>query len=338
MKSDNATGLIQMSKVKAKAVQWLWVNRIPKGRLTLVEGDGGLGKSSLTLEIAASVSKGRPLPGDKARLAAGVIILGAEDGIEDTVLPRLQAAGANLRNVFAFPHGAEVKLAEHLELIEAKVKEHKAALLIVDPLTYFLGADANKEQAVRDALTPLLDMAERNNTAIVAIRHFTKAKKSASAAGIGGVAIWALARSALMIGKHPTQQETLALVCHKHSLVKAPPSLSFKIGNGAAIRWCGETELTAEDVLKADGYNKTTALAEGMAFLQDALDEGALRCEKIQKLATQAGVAKKTLRRAKDNLKVLAFKMGFSPSRWYWGLHDDGRIAPEEDDEEAQAA
>jgi RecA-family ATPase len=170
------------ASVTTKPVEWEWRGRIPSGKLTIFDGDPDLGKSVVTMDIAARKSTGRGFPDGAPCKAGNVLIANVEDGVADTIVPRLEAHGADLNRVFIFsssvPDGRGGKrlldLPRDIALLEDKVIQREAELLIIDPVLTMLGGDANKDQDARKALTPIRDMAERTGVAVIAVRHLNK--------------------------------------------------------------------------------------------------------------------------------------------------------------------
>jgi RecA-family ATPase len=177
------TDLVCVADVAAERVRWLWPGRIPLGKLTVLDGDPGVGKSTVTLTIAAKVSTGSPFPDGPRPEVADVILLSAEDEIGDTIRPRLEAAGADLNRVFVLPDVREEgepprppELPLDLDRLEAMVKDRAAALVVIDPLMAFLSGaiDAHRDQDVRRALASMAYMAARTGAAVVIVRHMNK--------------------------------------------------------------------------------------------------------------------------------------------------------------------
>lgn len=318
---ENGNALIRLSEVGTRDVEWIWKDRIPRGALTLLDGDGNIGKSTLAMEIATAVSTGRPLPGHPEPTSpAGVLLLCVEDRLEETIRPKLDAMGADLTRIYAVREGEVIKLADRQGEIEKWIVAMNAALLVIDPLTYFLGANANREQSVRDVLTPIIGMAGRHNLAVLGIRHPGKQRVSAATAGLGSVGIRNLARSALFLANHPTEKGIRVLASTKNNLGPQPPAMKV-VYDGGRIVWCGETSETADDLLKpATAHDQGKALKEATAFLEDAVTPGPMHVARIKTLAAKAGISWPTLRRAKDKLGVEAKKIGFAPAKWYWHL------------------
>lgn len=321
-----------VSEVQSETVRWLWPGRIPFGKLTVVDGDPGLGKSALTVDLAARVSVGRPWPDKTPINAAGVVLLNAEDGLADTIRPRLEAAGANLNRVLALvavPDGDSERLLsipEDLQTVRRGIERVGAALVIVDPLMAFLSGDVNGhlDQDVRRALAPLAILAEETGAAVVVVRHLNKATGGAAIyRGGGSIGIVGAARSALLVAKDPEDENLRVLAPLKSNLGPPAPSLAFSLeeaSNGAVrVEFRGETRHGAEALLAAPSDpEERSALDEARTFLADALKDGPVGAVEVKKDARNADVSEATLRRAKTALGVRSRKEpdGF----WVWSL------------------
>lgn len=322
--------LVAISQINPEPVQWLWRPWIPLGAVTLLDGDGGTRKTTLALNVAAAVSRGGPMFDGSAVEHGGVLVLSQEDSVAATLRPRLEAMDANLDRILGFA-GESITLHGHLDRIEQTVMGHGVSLIVIDPLSGFLGTDSNREQNVRRVLARLADVAERRRVAILCIRHLTKSRGVAQQAGVGSVAIGAVARSGLILGRNPSDSSRVVLAHYKSNLALAAASLDIQF-EGVRAELIGESPLGPGDLLSPQSPNPGTALAEAIEFLQSVLARGALNNLTVRKLASDAGIAGRTLRKAKDVLRVRSFKQeGTFVGPWYWALHDDDRIANEDD-------
>jgi hypothetical protein len=205
----------QLSEVEPERVDWLWRGRIPKGKLTLIDGDPGLGKTVMTIDCAARVSVGCQWPDGAPCVEGGVVICSAEDGLADTIRPRLDAAGGDPEKVLALgtlmEDGNErlISIPEDISAIEQGIERVDAAAVFIDPLMAFLSGrhNAHKDQDVRRALAPLAGLAERTGVAVAVVRHLNKATGGNPLyRGGGSIGIVGAARSALLVAKHPEEQ------------------------------------------------------------------------------------------------------------------------------------
>jgi hypothetical protein len=252
---------IRASEVKIRPVEWEWHGRIPKGKLAMFDGDPDLGKSVVTMDIAARKSTGRPFPDNAPCQAGNVLIVNVEDGVEDTIVPRLKAHGANTDRVYIFQSVPDGKggtrlldLPQDLPLLEELVRRRKAELLIIDPVLTMLGGDANKDQDARKALTPLRDMAERTNTAVICVRHLNKSVGlKAIQRGGGNMGLIGVARAGSFFAEHPDDDRLRVMAAHKSNLAEKPPSLTYRIGTSAThdtarVEWMGVTDHDANSL------------------------------------------------------------------------------------------
>ena len=310
-----ASDFTLMSDVVAKPVEWLWPLYVPAGELTLFDGDPSTNKSSLTLDLAARISTGAMMPDGTAGEQGGVLLLVGEDSIAKTLPLRLHAAGADLSRVACM--NKSVSLPDDLDVVARAAREISASMIVIDPLTIFLGRNANNDQAVRQALTPLRQFAELTNIAVVMIRHLNKGGgRSAMYRGSGSIGIVAAARSALLIGKHPDDPHLRVLCQTKSNLGPMAPSLIFEpvtADNGAVrIEWHGECELTADDLL-APSKGNGNRLDEAETFLTALLAAGPVEQVEIQRRAAAQGIAYRTVERAKGLLGIVSRREGFGP-------------------------
>ncbi len=320
--------MIRISDVQREEVSWLWQNRIPRGKLTLFDGDPGVGKSWLTLAVATSVTHGWSLPGDIARKPGKVILMTAEDGLGDTVRPRLEDLGANLELVVALKGLIDEKGQERsltladLDILEAAIGEHNPDLVIIDPLVAYVGkADTHKAGEVRGILAPLAALAEKHGCAVVGVRHLNKSNMKALYRGQASIDFLAACRSAFLIGEKPANPEE-RVICHlKSNLTPKMPSLTFSIKEGQFL-WGGVSSLTPEQVLAVPAEDGAkTELEEAKEFLQQLLSDGQMPSTEVKSQAREAGISEATLRRAKRTLGVQVKRVGFGiEGKWFWEL------------------
>ena len=335
--SQRAAGapiLVRMSDVEPEEVSWLWHPFIPVGKLTLLEGDPGVGKTHLALALAAAVSRGWPLPGEDgvpsgARAPASSLYLTAEDGLADTLRPRLDAAQADASRVYVLD-GMRDKDGERegvtlqdLDTLRDALEEVRPALLVVDPLQGFLGPlDMHRANEVRPVLAGLGRLAEEFSCSVVCIRHLRKsACDRAVHRGLGSVDFAAAARSILLVGRDPEDDARRVMAQSKSSLAAEGQSLAFTLGDG--FHWAGTSELTPDDLLAAPKSDRTGAVDAAAEWLRGELAEGAAAASVLTVRARAAGHSERTLKRAKAALGVEAEKSGFRGG-WLWALPREG--------------
>lgn len=334
---DQELGVL-LSTVHPQRVEWLWPGRIPLGKLTILDGDPGLGKSVLTLDLATRVSRGLSMPFEERepgvdREPAGVVLLSAEDGLDDTIRPRLDAAGADVERVLALDKipekdGARLPVLPNDALcVRQAVKRMQAQLVVIDPLSAFLGRETNmhKDQDTRRALHPLALVAQQTGAAVVVVRHLNKAAGSNPLyRGGGSIGIIGAARSGLLVARDPDNPDRRILASTKCNLAKLPPSLTFDLsqaGNGALrVGWIGQSTHTAESLLATGRDDEDrSAVQEAVEVLRSILESGPVLADDVKKDARKAGIADRTLHRAKSILGVKPRKVGFI-GKWQWSL------------------
>ncbi len=328
---------VLLSTVQPKAVEWLWPGRIPLGRLTILDGDPGLGKSVLTMDLAGRVSAGLGMPDGTPCRAAGVVVLNNEDGRDDTVVPRLLASGGDLSRVLALdivPDGDSerlISLPADLDYLRQAIERVAANLVIVDPLMAWIGGEHNthRDQDCRRALHPLGRLAEDTGAAVLVVRHLNKmAGGNPLYRGGGSIGIIGAARSGLLVAKDPDNPDRRVLASVKCNLAKLPASLAFDLSpddqGRLRVGWVGESTHTADSLLAVPQNDEDRdAVQEAVEVLRAILADGQLTADEVKRQARRAGLADRTLYRAKAILGVRAVRVGFGPEgRWHWSLKE----------------
>jgi DNA repair protein RadA/Sms len=323
---ESALRVVRMADVEPEDVLWLWHPYIALGKLTILEGDPGLGKSWLTCALASAISNGRGLPGAEPFEAGDVLMLSAEDGKADTLRPRLNAIGADVKRVFALDEPLTLDEVGLIRL-EATIIEYKPILLIIDPLFAYTGGtvDIHRANECRAISAPLAAIAERQGCAILALRHLTKsAGRTAMSAGIGSIDIRAAARSVLLVGSDPDDPTRRAIVQTKNNLAMEGHSICYKIEDGQ-FWWTGESELTASRIFSsASDDDSRTAQTDAMAYLKETLGTEPRPAKEMKSEMLQAGFTDQVIRRAREKLGVRVYKegghFGNNGQRWMWEL------------------
>jgi len=323
--SERPDGLICLADVGPQPVDWLWSNRIPHGTVTMIDGDPGLGKSTMTLDLAARVTVGAPMPlEERTGVPAGVIVLSSEDLLAQTIRPRLDASGADNGRVFAFDPSTDIApltFPEDISRLEAMIATRGVKLVIVDPLVAFLGEDINshKDQDVRRALAPLQRMAERTNVAVIGIRHLNKsAGGNALYRGGGSIAIIGAARAGFLVALDPDDPQIRILAPTKANLAPPMPSLQFQVVNREGsdipkIAWRGASERSASELVgqSVSDEEKSAALEDAVDFLHEILWDGDMPAKEVQLEAKRRGLSWRTIKRAKRKAGVESQKSDF---------------------------
>ncbi|MFN8515006.1 MAG: AAA family ATPase [Thermomicrobiales bacterium] len=337
---DCSLGGILLSDVISEQLQWLWPGRIPLGKLTTLDGDPGLGKSALTVDLAARVSAGMALPIGEPLAAGGVILITYEDGLGDTIKPRLEAAGAYLPAILA----ARVREGDDerpfsfpgdIDYLRRAIRRMKATLVIIDPLMAALGGEVNshRDQDIRRALAPLAEVAQETGAAIVLVRHLNKQSTGpALYRGGGSIGIIAAARSGLLVAADPDDPTRRVLARNKGNLGPPVPSLAFRLveaENGTVrVSWEGTSHHSAPSLLALSGNEEErNAVEEAKSFLIDILSDPRARegyglsANEVTRLAKEAHISPASLNRAKKALGIKPRRIGFGgDGRYYWRL------------------
>lgn len=257
-----------VSSIKAERVEWLWPGYLPLGKLSILEGDPGLGKSTLTLDLAARLTVGGALPdGTPGIEPSNVLLFTAEDAIGDTVRPRLEAAGADLDRVYVMQgirtsDGQRmIEFPQDVPRLEHAIKHFGARFVIIDPLMAFLGSgiDSHRDQDVRRVLYPLAEMASRTGTAVLLMRHLNKGTGKVMYRGGGSIGIVGAVRLGMLVAPDPEFLSRQVLAVFKSNLAPIPDALCYRLLNDelrgvARVAWEGPSEHDASDLL--DPRNK----------------------------------------------------------------------------------
>ena len=297
--------IIRMSDVELTPVEWLWKPYLPFGKLSVLQGNPGEGKTYFAMHLAAACTNGKLLPNMERMEPFNVIYQTAEDGLGDTVKPRLIEAGADLDRVLVIDD-SEVQLTLSDERIEKAIIENNARLVIIDPIQAYLGADVdmNRANEVRPIFMRLGQVAQRTGCAILLIGHLNKAAGMQSLQrGLGSIDIAAAVRSVMFIGKLK-HDPTMRILTHEKSSL-APPgvSLAFSLGDEGGFRWVGEYDITADEMLSGIEPQRETKTQQAKDLICTLLAGGKqVLSESIDKAALERGIPGRTVRDAKREL------------------------------------
>ena len=313
--SNTELNIINMADVEAVAVKWLWKPYIPLGKITIIQGDPGEGKTTLALSIAAAFTQGENLPNE-----VETKVQTAEDGLADTIKPRLEAVNADCARVLVIDESKE-ELSMTDERIEKAIQQTGAKLIILDPIQAYIGANVDMHRAneIRPVMSKLGRIAEEYGCAVVLIGHMNKAAgQKSSYRGLGSIDITAVARSVLIVGKMRDSPSKRIMTQAKSSLAPVGKSLLFEINENSALEWKGEVDITAEQFLENCGA-ELSKLEIATEFLLEILKDGKVSQKEIAAAASDYDFSARTLNEAKKNLKVLSIK---ADNKWYWKLPD----------------
>lgn len=342
----------RVADVQARQTRWLWRDRIPLGALTILDGDPGLGKSTITADLAARVSRGGAMPPACGRTdldgPAVILILNAEDAPEETIRPRLDAAEADVSRIhlieatrFSEQDERPPVLPVDLDLLEQLAVETGAVLIIIDPFMAYLDGelDSHRDQDVRRCLHRLKMLAERTGAAILLVRHLNKLTGGpALYRGGGSIGISGAARSVLIVGRNPANPQEMIFAPTKCNLCAAPPALTYSIAtaeNGVSvIGWGDETTLTADEILGHRRQGQTVA-QDCAEMLADLLTEGPRPAKGIEEELRANGHTPNAIRAAKKLLKAQTYREGGPGDEGRWMLRspaaedaDEGAVPP----------
>ncbi|WP_160255660.1 AAA family ATPase [Acinetobacter indicus] len=346
-KPNSQLQIVNMSKITAQAINWLWAGWLPLGKLTILAGAGGCGKTNLLLALISTITNKGTFPdGSKCADTGRVLIYSTEDDPNDTLLPRLIANGADLSKI-DFIAGRINEKGERepfdptkdLPLLYDYAKQNPdIKLLMIDPIISAVGGDSNKATDVRRSLQVVVDFAQEFNCAVVGITHFAKGTSGSSPADriIGSQAFTALARMVWSAAKREDENDCI-LVRAKSNISTLDGGIRYQIESETVLEniettktaWLGTIEGTAKELLNeaesTEGSGSTVDLAK--EFLIDLLSPvEKMPASEVQEEAKNAGYSVASIRRAKDNLNIKPFKEG---SAWYWKLPSIFKDVPE---------
>ena len=320
--------LINMEQVEIEKIDWLLYPFIPFGKVTIVQGDPGEGKTTMVLQIIAKLTKGEavlPSGSDETALEektmalepVNVIYQTAEDGLGDTIKPRLLSAGADCSRVMVIDDNDQALTMMDARLEEAIIKT-KARLVVLDPIQGFLGAavDMHRANEIRPLMKRIAVLAEKYHCAIILIGHMNKNSNGKSSyRGLGSIDFQAAARSVLIVGRIKDEPE-IRVVCHvKSSLAPEGKSIAFRLDKDTGFEWIGEYDISADDLLS--GENRGQKIRSAKEFLKEVLASGSVAQTKVAEEAESRGIKKKTLWNAKKELEIDSVKIG---NQWFWML------------------
>jgi hypothetical protein len=327
------TGVVCLADVEAETVEWLWDGRVPLGKVTILDGDPGLGKSTMLIDLAARVTRGDRMPEDPhpAKAPADVVLLSAEDGAGDTIRPRADAAGADVRRIHLWVvsvddegNEREPTLAD-VEVLEEIINRSGAALVVIDPFVAYLPTNKNShsDQEMRSSITPIGRVAQRTGTAIILVRHVKKGAVTKAIHGGGGsIGIVGAARSALLVAKDPEDEtgQTRVLAIQKSNLAREAASLKYRVvdaGGVGRIEWLGVSRHTADELVtvKPQPATKTDGCVE---WLADYLASGPKEYGEIKVAAEARSWSLAVLTDARERLGVRPKRKGKPPNQISW--------------------
>ncbi|MBK6938800.1 MAG: AAA family ATPase [Planctomycetes bacterium] len=326
--------LTTLDKIAAEPITWLWTGRIARGKITLIAGDPGLGKSMLTHELAARVTVGQRIADDRqpSPVQGEVILFSAEDGLGDTIRPRIEATRGDVSKVHVIdprPEGKEgpswLSLDRDLEKLEdALTQRPNVRLVVFDPLNAYVGkVDAHKDHEIRSILGKLGQLAERHNVAVVLVAHLNKSESNAAYRVGGSMGIVAVARTGWFVVLDPNDPKRRLLLPMKTNVGGPPTGIAWNIHTDSQDRpiiiWSVEPRTeTADAVFRAQrGGSTRPKRHDAVAFIESKLTDGPMPSSELLALAEESGFSRNTCFRARDELDVRSTRRG---GKWFWAL------------------
>ena len=320
IQQDIPLKLIHMDEIEATDTRWLWYPYIPYGKITIIQGDPGEGKTTLVLHLAAELTRGKMIGSEEQQEPVTVIYQTAEDGLEDTIKPRLIAANADCSKVIVIDE-REQCISMTDGRLEAAIQQTNAKLVILDPIQAYLGAavDMHRANEVRPIMSHLAGIAEKYGCAIVLIGHMNKSSgQKASYRGLGSIDFAAAARSVLIVARDNENPQVRVMIHAKSSLAPEGKPVAFELDKDNGFRYLGEYDGDPKELLSGSGGKKKGKLAEDL--LLHELREGAKSQKEILARAEECGISKRTMVGAKKTLSVQSEKKA---DGWYWSLSED---------------
>jgi DNA repair protein RadA/Sms len=315
--------LIHMEDVVSKEVEWLWYPYIPYGKITIIEGDPGEGKTTLVLKLAAALSRGLPLPcdDDKEYEPIHIIYQTAEDGIEDTIKPRLEKAGADCSMIRVIDE-TDKELSMTDDRLEQAIIETGARLIILDPIQAYIGAtvDMHRANEIRPVLKHLGIIAEKHNCAIILIGHMNKASGSKSTyRGLGSIDIQATARSVLLVARLRDKPNIRIMAHDKSSLAPAGDAIGFEMTEDNGMVCIGPYDITIDELLSGNEGRGKKKLDIAENFIKEYFGSNkVIPSNEIMMEAAKRSIKRNTLLSAKKKLGITSDKEKAEDGTIYW--------------------
>ena len=318
---EKQVNLITMSDVEPMPVNWLWYPFIPYGKIVLVQGDPGDGKTTFVLAVAALLTNGMAMPETTNKVKPQTVIYQtAEDGLADTIKPRLIEVGANCKRVVVIDESEQpLSLADNR--IEQAIIKTKAKLLILDPLQAYLGVDVDMHRAneIRPIFKNLASVAERTDCAILVVGHMNKMTSHTKGMyrGLGSIDIAAAVRSILLVGRDKEHENTRVMAHLKSSLAPEGTAIAFELDE-SGFRWVGKYEMSIEELLYGISPSiEPTKETQAITLITELLKKGEMPSMEIYNRLAEYGISKRTAENAKSKIGIVSTKKS---TAWTWKL------------------
>ena len=319
-----------LKDVKPEAVSWLWPGRMARGKYQVIVGDPDLGKTTIALDCAARLSIGGTWPDGTPCPQGKSLILRAEDGIADTIRPRIDTLGGDPSQVAVLEAIRDdrgqrpLNLKNDLDILVAAIEQTQPTLVIIDPISAYLGdTNSHKDSEVRGLLSPIKDILEKHKVTLLAVAHLNKNQQQAVIHRTSGaVAFVAAARLGWVVASHPDDPERWVMAMFKHNLCAKAPSLTYELDGGGVTWDVAGGDITAETLLQSAGPEDRGEQRDAMDFLQDLLEDGSpMKSTDVMRAANREGISSRSVWRAKRRLGIRASKQGFGKDGfWLWSL------------------
>mgnify|MGYP000007096750 CR=1 FL=1 len=322
--------LIKMNEVQAEKVSWLWYPYIPYGKITLIQGDPGDGKTTFVLAVAALLTNGKPMPEcENAAEPVTVIYQTAEDGLADTIRPRLDEVGADCSRVIVIDESEQALTLSDSRIEQAIIKT-QAKLLILDPLQAYLGVEVDMHRAneIRPVFKALAGVAERTGCAVVIIGHMNKMNGTKGLyRGLGSIDIAAAVRSILLVGRDKEIENTRIMAHLKSSLAPEGCPIAFELDKDNGFRWVGAYDISVDDLLNGTrSEREPTKEIQAVSLITEMLRDNDLPCNEIYSRLAEHHISRRTAENAKQLAGVRSYKKGMN---WYWSLSEKNTATPQ---------
>jgi len=309
--------IITIRDVVSEQVRFLWNPYIPLGKVSVLQGDPNSGKTTLALAVTAAVTTGAALPGGSRTIPGSVLFQTAEDGIADTIKPRLERLGADCGRVHVIDE-SEYPLSLSDARIERAIVKMGASMFVIDPIQAYLGgADMHSTNGIRPLMKRMSDVAGRTGCACVLIGHLNKKGGKTQYRSLGSIDIYAHARSVLTVGAVGDDDTKRAIVHNKSNLSPAGSTVVFSLDPVHGFCWEGTCDITIDELLGGKRMQPESQFAKARRLIEMALANGAVPATEIMDMARDNDISQKTLNRAKTDLGVISNKRH---DGWYWEL------------------